>query len=238
MLHASDEIKPTSSKPEGTAIVTPTHTPRAHADEVTAEQAGIYVDESPAQTDGLVTNEPKEFDPRMMGAAEPGPLELPPADAGYLAREKLKVKDRSLKARARRMWNWIKFICFLTVLVVGALLYWQYTERKHTYVVEPRICLFETADKQVRLTGTRYYSYTQNEMLGVRWAHNDETTVKTELDIKGSAMVIASLGGPDGPTSKYISQGEQGKEVLPVAETYVITFDKRSVVLNASTFCR
>lgn len=251
--------------------------PRALADEVTPEQVGIYVgsdltldpanphnirkesfpvpeptDPASGQVDGKPTNDPKEFDARMMPEPEPGPLELPPShapfsaphgvqrpyklDAGEAARGK--VKDRSLKARARRMWNWIKFICFLAVLAAGALLYWQYTVRKHTYVVEPRICFFETADKQVRLTGTRYYSYTQNEMLGVRWAHNDETQVKTELDIKGSAMVIASLGGPDGPTSKYISNGELGKEVLPVAETYVITFDKRSVVLNASTFCR
>jgi hypothetical protein len=237
--------------------------PRALADEVTPEQVGIYVgdalkldpanphnirkesfpvpeptDPASGQVDGEPTNDPKEFDARLMPEPEAGPLELPPSDAGYLAREKLKVKDRSLRARARRMWNWIKFICFLAILAAGALLYWQYTVRKHTYVVEPRICFFETADKQVRLTGTRYYSYTQNEMLGVRWAHNDDTQVKTELDIKGSAMVIASLGGPDGPTSKYISNGELGKEVLPVAETYVITFDKRSVVLNASTFCR
>lgn len=240
------------------------------ASEVTPEQVGIYTGDDlkldpanphnitkaslpePAQTDGLVTNDPKEFDPRMLGEAEPGPLELPPShapfsaphgvqrfdkpDAGEAARGK--VKDRSLKARAKRFWMWLKFFVFFLVLIAGALLYWQYTVRKHTYVVEPRICFFETADKQVRLTGTRYYSYTQNEMLGVRWAHNDETQVKTELDIKGSAMVIASLGGPDGPTSKYISNGELGKEVLPVAETYVITFDKRSVILNASTFCR
>lgn len=234
--------------------------PRALADEVTPEQVGIYaggdLNPDPAnphsirkesfptpsadgdQTGASPTNDPTEFDPRIMGAAEPGPLELPPSDAGYRAREKLKVKDRSLKARAKRMWNWIKFICFLAVLIVGALLYWQYTVRKHTYVVEPRICFFETADKQVRITGTRYYSYMQNEMFGLRWHLAEDTSIKTEIDLKGNSMVIASLGGKDGPTSKFISMGELGKEPLPPAETYVITMDKRSVVLSDETFCR
>lgn len=190
----------------------------------------------PDQTDGLVTNDPKEFDPRMMGEAEPGPLVLPPSDAGVVAREK--ARTRSFKAKARRMWNWIKFICFMAILCAGAFLYWQYTERKHTYVVEPRICFFETADKQVRITGTRYYSYMQNEVFGLRWHRKEDTSIKTEIDLKGNSMVIASLGGKDGPTSKFVSMGEMGKEPLPPAETYIITMDKRSVVLSDETFCR
>lgn len=198
------------------------------------------------QTGAPPTNEPEVFDPRLMGDPEPGPLDLPPArgrhggfdnfDAGEHARGK--VKDRSLKARAKRMWNWIKFLTFMAILVIGAVVYWQYTVRKHTYVVEPRICFFETADKQVRITGTRYYSYMQNEMFGLRWHLAEDTSIKTEIDLKGNSMVIASLGGKDGPTSKFISMGELGKEPLPPAETYVITMDKRSVVLSDETFCR
>lgn len=239
--------------------------PRALADEVTPEQVGIYAGNGepldPSNPHNVTkasipepepepTNDPKEFDPRIMGEPEPGPLELPPVkhgsaqpgrhsleyDPGVSAR--MLLKDRSLKARAKRMWNWIKFLTFMAILIIGAVVYWQYTVRKHTYVVEPRICFFETADKQVKLTGTRYYSYTQNEMLGVRWAHNDETTVKTELNINGTGMVIASIGGKDGPTSKYIPQGEQGTVVMPVADTYIITLEKRSVILSADTFCR
>ena len=176
-----------------------------------------------------ITSKPEEFDPRL------SPTE-PVVDPGALAREK--VKGRSFKAKVRRAWNWTKAIILLLLLLAGTFLYWQYTVRKHTYVVEPRICFFETADKSIRLTGTRYYSYTQNEMLGYRWAHTDDVSVKTEIDVKGDSMVITGLGGPDGPTSKYVPQGERGVQVLAPATTYVVTLDKRSVVLESNKFCR
>lgn len=247
---------PTPTEPEGTESVNQPHKPRALASEVTPEQVAIYQVEGKAPESGkpnphnvtksdipplddsreVITDQPEEFDPRMLGAAEPGPLELPPTDAGILAREK--AKGRSFKAKVRRAWNWTKAIILLLLLLAGAFLYWQYTVRKHTYVVEPRICFFETADKSIRLTGTRYYSYTQNEMLGYRWAHTDDVSVKTEIDVKGDSMVITGLGGPDGPTSKYVPQGERGVQVLTPATTYVVTLDKRSVVLESNKFCR
>jgi hypothetical protein len=207
-------------------------------------------DPSVGQVDGEPTNQPEVFDPRVMPPAmaevppEAGPLDLPPnrsrmtrhRDTGMVAREK--VKDRSMKARAKRIWNWIKFILFLIIAGLIAFGYYAYETRKQGYVVEPRTCLFETEDKQVRFTGTRYYSYMQNSMFGLRWHLDADTAVKTELDIKGDALVILSWGGKGNPTSKYISTGERGTVPLAPADMWVVTMDKRSVVLESTKFCR
>lgn len=185
--------------------------------------------------------------------AEAGPLDLPPNRSRMLRHSgprpqadreepgsaaRAKVKDRSMKARAKRVWNWIKFIMFLIIAGLIAFGYYAYENRKQGYVVEPRTCLFETEDKQVRFTGTRYYSYMQNSMFGLRWHLDADTTVKTELDIKGDALVILSWGGKGNPTSKYISTGERGTVPLAPADMWVITLDKRSVVLESTKFCR
>ncbi|MNY46999.1 hypothetical protein D3C86_1822310 [compost metagenome] len=89
----------------------------------------------------------------------------------------------------------------------------------------------------VQISGSREYSYPTNSIFGIDYRISNRVTVKTKLDVRGTAMNIAGISN-DGYWSVYVDTGEQGIQMLKPASLYVIAMGKNTYIFPDSAFCR
>lgn len=162
-------------------------------------------------------------------------LSRPTVDAGDLARTAM--TKRTLKQKAARLWMWIKFCIFMAVCIAGALLYWQYTQRAKTYVTDHRSCLIEAEDKSWKVTGTRHYSYTSNELFGIRWVESAAVEERTELDVGNYAIMV--IGAEEGNYWwRTVTPSEAKPIKLKPALLYTFVANGKALLVNSDKFCK
>jgi len=172
-------------------------------------------DQSPAQTFGL---------------AVPGEV-----DKGALARDKL-----TLKAKARKVWFWIKFWIWMAIVAAVAGVSWftydAYKHRVTQVVTDMRPCSVEVGGEKI--TGVREYQYNYFDIFGMRLIDTAKIEVTTTIDYKGSDFLVGGLN-PDGSWwSMKTSDGEFGKMKTKPAETYVFVIKGRMQPVLSSKFCK
>lgn len=156
-------------------------------------------------------------------------------DAGHKAREKL-----NYKAKARKLWGWIKFWMWIAVAVavvaVSCFVYDAYKNRVTQVVTDMRPCSVEVGGEKV--TGVREYQYNYFDIFGMRLIDTAKIEVTTTIDYKGNDLIVGGLN-PDGSWwSMKTSDGEFGKMKTKPAETYVFVIKGRMQPVLSSKFCK
>lgn len=157
-------------------------------------------------------------------------------DAGTKAREKVKNR-KSVAQRAVVIWNFLLLTVVLCVIGLGSVLYYKVSKTPKVYQVDSRPCEYTDEKTGITLTGTRYYSYYQQDLFGFQWRDGKAVDETTELDLTGSAMTIMGVGNGQW-WYKYIDDGETGLERMKSAELYQFVIGKRAVAVPYRKFCR
>jgi hypothetical protein len=187
--------------------------------------------ESKAASTGLVGIDP------MLYQADPLPTAAKLAeDAGARAREK--IKSRGSRVRRTVLTTYL-VLNFLLLAVIAAGAYYLYLEynKPGKRVVTYKNCEFTDENQHFTLTGRREYSYLQKSLFGLDIRHADNVTETTQLDVQGTAMTVVGLTA-DKWWGVYIGTGEKGIQILKDAHTYIVTSDKKAVVINYEQFCQ
>ena len=223
--------------------------PRGVASEVTPEQAGIYAnDPDYVPRDDNPHNVRAESIPANVTPEEPEQDVTQPMtiidssagfgndDAGSKAREKLAIAGAVIKRKALRMWMWIKIITFLAVCGIVAFGYYSYQHRVKTYVTDHRPCMVEAEDKSWKVTGSRAYSYQNNELFGFRWSEAAAVEEKTELDVTGNLMVGGAYEG--GYWWVAVTDKTTRPVYLKPASLLIFMANNKMLITNNETFCK
>lgn len=157
-------------------------------------------------------------------------------DAGTKAREKLALAGAVIKRKALRMWMWTKIIAFLAVCGIVAFGYYSYQHRVKTYVTDHRPCMVEAEDKSWKVTGSRAYSYQNNELFGFRWSEAAAVEEKTELDVTGNLMVSGAYEG--GYWWISVTDKTTRPVYLKPASLLIFTANNKTLITNNETFCK
>jgi hypothetical protein len=157
-------------------------------------------------------------------------------DAGARAREKIQARGGRVK---RALLMSYLFINFIVIAVISAGAYYLYLEynKPGKRIVTYKNCEFVDEKQHFTLTGRREYSYMQKSLFGLDIRHADNVMETTQVDVKGTAMTIVGLTA-DQWWGVYIGTGEQGIKLLKDAHTYIVTSDKKAVVINYEQFCQ
>lgn len=209
-----------------------------YAFDVNPEQVGIY------QTINLITDpinpptSPTEQEASGMTIIDSSAGFGPDTDdAGTKAREKLALAGAVIKRKALRMWMWIKIIAFLAICGLIGFGYYSYEHRIKSYVTDHRPCSASNDDKSWTVTGTRSYSYQNNELFGFRWSEKAAVEEKTELDLGvGSIMVIGAHEG--GYWYQLVTPNTTRPVMLKPADLFTFVSNNKVIVTNSETFCK
>jgi hypothetical protein len=208
-----------------------------YAFDVNPEQVGIY------QTIDLITDpinpptSPTEQEASGMTIIDSSAGFGPDTDdAGSKAREKLALTGAAIKRKALLMWMWIKIITFLAVCGIVAFGYYSYQHRVKTYVTDHRPCMVEAEDKSWKVTGSRAYSYQNNELFGFRWSEAAAVEEKTELDVTGNLMVGGAYEG--GYWWVAVTDKTTRPVYLKPASLLIFMANNKMLITNNETFCK
>jgi hypothetical protein len=156
-------------------------------------------------------------------------------DAGQKYREKL-----NFKAKARRVWFWIKFWIWMAIIAavagVSYLTYNAYTHRVTQVVTDMRPCMVEVGGEKI--TGVREYQYNYFDLFGMRLIDTDKIEVTTTVEYKGSDLIVVGRDSK-GWWSMKTSDGEYGKMKTKPADSYTfITKGGRVKEVASNEFCK
>lgn len=161
--------------------------------------------------------------------------EIPVVDAGRKARDRME-----LKAKARKLWFWIKFWSIMAILFAlggfGYLVYDAYKNRVTQVVTDMRPCSVDVGGE--RITGTREYQYNYFDLFGVRLIDTDKIEVTTTVEYKGSDLIVVGRNA-SGWWSMKTSDGEYGKLKTQPADSYTfVTKGGRVKEVASNVFCK
>ena len=172
---------------------------------------------------------------QQLAATVVGVAQSEPQDAGQIARDRL-----NFKAKARKVWFWIKFWIWMAIIAAVAGVSWftydAYKHRVTQVVTDMRPCSVEVGGE--RITGVREYQYNYFDIFGMRLIDTDKIEVTTTIDYKGSDFLVGGLSADGSWWSMKTSDGEFGKMKTKPAETYVFVIKGRMLPVLSSKFCK
>lgn len=158
-----------------------------------------------------------------------------------------KIKSKSVSVKKfgwRRLMKAVRDVIIMilvgAVVLVSGALYMEYksgTLIKTRYVVDYRPCSVSSGDYTI--SGKRYYSYPEKEILGYRIIDKSKVEEKTEFDFLNVYSTVIML---DGTESKHITidGGTRSTVLLPNVPEYAFIFgdDRQVVVAEYNKICK
>lgn len=162
-------------------------------------------------------------------------------DAGTEAREKL-VQKKTLRDRWIAFKRFVWLCLVLTLIGCAAVVWYRVQHMPKVYSVDSRPCEFNNAEKGIKITGHRYYSYYQYSLFGIDFRFGDSVAEKTVIDVpSGPAMTVIGVDmNKEDPRwwSVHLPQAQPGVQKLNPADLYTFVVGNKSVAVDANTFCR
>lgn len=180
-------------------------------------------------------------------------LEKPlPDDELDVMNNRENVKARAAKKeKAEKPRRRITFSSVFTTLVIiaifgavfgayfaGPVIYKNLLTAENVYVDDSRPCQIKVGENIV--TGTRVYRSRYDTIFGYRITKESSIEEETRIDIQGKGMTIVGLKADQTYTAMNITQGEQYRQLLKPADTYVFVMDggKSAAAINYRAMCK
>lgn len=191
---------------------------------------GTPIEELPVEAD------PAHQIPADWPTPEPGPLVLPDASVKRACNKAARAARQYRTGPFVRLVLWLTTAFMLVVIAMGGALAYVVTNYTVSERVEnQRPCALN--QDGIELSGTRNYSYIDNNLFGFHWSRDETLLTKTILNVTMKGLTVVAITGGESKTVRR-GEAEGGIMILPDADHYAFFSAGRATGVAYNVLCK